>query len=217
MLVPIDKAPRQAPEPASRLDVAQNQEDPPLIFNQRRDHHFGVSEKDPVATRTHAQRLPGNQPGHRPGPAGGAVGDHRGRRKRQPAATANTGRPTRPSVMYSSIDAAPSRAPSRAPQRRTAKVCPVMGTGVKGNGMAMCAISPVKRLNAMTRPASLSSDRSGIQWRASVDDGAGLTQKSYRVCARGLRSGSPARAGPLSARDSARQTTSPAPRPPSGP
>src|SRR2546422_6342120 len=85
MLVPTDKAPRQAPEPASRLDVAQNQEDPPLIFNQRRDHHFGVSEKDPVATRTHAQRLPGYQPSHRPGPAGGAVGDHRERLKRQPA------------------------------------------------------------------------------------------------------------------------------------
>ena len=57
----------------------------------------------------------------------------------------------------------PRRAPSKAPQRRTANVCPVIGTGVKGSGMAMWAIRPVKRLNAMTRPASPSSDRSGTQ------------------------------------------------------
>ena len=57
----------------------------------------------------------------------------------------------------------PSRAPRIAPQSRTAKVCPVMGTGVKGSGIAMWAMSPVKRLNAMTSPASPSSERSGTQ------------------------------------------------------
>ena len=36
----------------------------------------------------------------------------------------------------------------------------------------MWAMSPVKRLNAMTRPASLSSDRSGTQRRARVADDA---------------------------------------------
>src|SRR5438093_1149627 len=51
--------------------------------------------------------------------------------------------------MYASIDAVPRRAPSRAPQRRTANVWPVIGTGVKGSGMAMCAISPVNRLNGL--------------------------------------------------------------------
>jgi hypothetical protein len=38
-----------------------------------------------------------------------------------------------------------------------------MGTGVKGNGIAMWAIRPVNKLKPITRPASLTSDRSGIQ------------------------------------------------------
>src|SRR5207249_5306815 len=85
MLVPIDKASRQAPEPASGLDVTQNQEHASLILDQRRDHHLGVSEKDPIATGTHAQRLVGNQPRRGPGPAIGAVRDHRERLRRHPA------------------------------------------------------------------------------------------------------------------------------------
>jgi hypothetical protein len=53
-----------------------------------------------------------------------------------------------------------------------------MGTGVNGKGIAMWAMSPVKRLNAITRPASLSNDRSGTQWRASVADDAARTGQS---------------------------------------
>src|SRR2546422_1032444 len=63
--------------------------------------------------------------------------------------------------MYRSIDAVPSRAPRAAPQSKTAKVCPVMGTGVNGKGIAMWAMSPVKRLNAMTRPATPAPTLSG--------------------------------------------------------
>jgi hypothetical protein len=49
---------------------------------------------------------------------------------------------------------------------------------VNGKGIATWAMSPVKRLNAITRPASLSNDRSGTQWRASVAEDAVRTVKS---------------------------------------
>jgi hypothetical protein len=53
-----------------------------------------------------------------------------------------------------------------------------MGTGVNGSGMAICAIKPVNRLKAMTRPTSIASDRSGIHARINGKAGAVRTQKS---------------------------------------
>src|SRR5207253_11220731 len=88
MLVPIDKAARQAPEPAPRLDVTQDQEGASLILNERGHDHLGVSEKDPVAIRACAQQLVAHLPSRGPGPAGGAVGDHRERLRRHPAGSA---------------------------------------------------------------------------------------------------------------------------------
>src|SRR5207245_5439552 len=66
--------------------------------------------------------------------------------------------------------AAPNRLPSSAPVSSTANVCPVIGTGVNGSGMAIFAISAVKRLNPMTNPMSVSSVRCGIHVRTSVVD-----------------------------------------------
>ena len=44
-------------------------------------------------------------------------------------------------------DPAPRHAPKAPPVTSTAKVCPVMGTGVHGNRMAICAHSATKNAN----------------------------------------------------------------------
>src|SRR5439155_18312763 len=64
---------------------AQNQEHTPLILYQGGNRRLKVSEKDPISTGPHAQRLVGDQPRRGPGPAIGAVGDHRERLRRHPA------------------------------------------------------------------------------------------------------------------------------------
>ena len=40
-------------------------------------------------------------------------------------------------------DMAPRRAPSKPPNKMTATVCPVMGIGLNGTDMAICAMTPM--------------------------------------------------------------------------
>ncbi len=51
---------------------------------------------------------------------------------------------------------APRRLPNNAPVNSTAKVCPVIGTGVKGRGIATLANAAVIITNATTRVISRS-------------------------------------------------------------
>jgi hypothetical protein len=44
--------------------------------------------------------------------------------------------------MYASIHKHPRRTPSIVPSRSTAKVCPVIGTGLKGSKIAIWADKP---------------------------------------------------------------------------
>ncbi len=57
-----------------------------------------------------------------------------------------------PNSTYNPIEAAPAVLPMTAPESRTAKVCPVMGTGVKGSGMAIWAAPAVSSAKPITRP-----------------------------------------------------------------
>ena len=52
-----------------------------------------------------------------------------------------------PKSMYTDILSAPRLLPKTAPVHRTANVCPVIGTGVPGNFIAICAKMAVKRAN----------------------------------------------------------------------
>src|ERR1700682_16973 len=87
MLIPVDVAARQSPQPSTRLDVAPTQKDPAAIFDQRNDDDLGIAEGDPGAFRTGAQGLLRHQPRLGLRSAAGAVGDHRVRLRRHPAGT----------------------------------------------------------------------------------------------------------------------------------
>ena len=54
------------------------------------------------------------------------------------------------------MDRAPRRLPNNAPVNNTAKVCPVIGTGVNGRGIATLANAAVIITNATTRTISRS-------------------------------------------------------------
>src|SRR5215213_569646 len=59
-----------------------------------------------------------------------------------------------PRARYSTIPARARRQPRAAAPSSTAKVCPVIGTGVNGSLTASWAASPVKAANPITRTAS---------------------------------------------------------------
>ena len=61
-----------------------------------------------------------------------------------------------PTITYRAIDMAPRRLPSNAPVNSTEKVCPVIGTGVKGRGIAILANAAVIITKATTRVISRS-------------------------------------------------------------
>ncbi len=59
-----------------------------------------------------------------------------------------------PAITYSAMDMAPLRLPINAPVNSTAKVCPVIGTGVNGRGITTLANAAVIITNATTRAIS---------------------------------------------------------------
>jgi hypothetical protein len=77
MLVPVDVATGQAPQPAPRFDVAPPQQDAPAIFDQGDDDDFGIAKEDAVAVGTSPQVLIGHQPRFSLRSAAGAIGNHR--------------------------------------------------------------------------------------------------------------------------------------------
>ena len=62
-----------------------------------------------------------------------------------------------PTITYRAMDMAPRRLPSNAPVNSTEKVCPVIGTGVKGRGIAILANAAVIITKAITRVISRST------------------------------------------------------------
>jgi hypothetical protein len=85
MLIPVDVAARHAPQSATRLDIAEDEENPSALLDQCRHHNFGVAEENPIALRADAQLLLRHQPGLRLRPAAGAERVHRLRLSRHPA------------------------------------------------------------------------------------------------------------------------------------
>ncbi len=63
----------------------------------------------------------------------------------------NTGRPATPAAMYKERVARPRFAPYAVPSNRTAKVCPVNGTGEPGSGKEIWAMSEIKATPARAR------------------------------------------------------------------
>lgn len=61
-----------------------------------------------------------------------------------PLMPANTGSPAMPMSMYTTWLNTPRLLPSNAPDNRTAIVCPVIGTGVKGRGIITRLITMVR-------------------------------------------------------------------------
>ena len=62
-----------------------------------------------------------------------------------------------PATRYKVMAAAPRRLPRAAPVSITAKVWPVIGTGVNPRGILICASRAVSRVNPTTRAISLMS------------------------------------------------------------
>ena len=62
-----------------------------------------------------------------------------------------------PTITYRAIDMAPRRLPSNAPVNSTEKVCPVIGTGVKGRGIVTLANAAVIITKVITRAISRST------------------------------------------------------------
>src|SRR5512145_2041890 len=69
---------------------------------------------------------------------------------RPEAPPAKKGRPNAPQARYRLIEPNPRLAPRAAPTSRTAKVCPVSGTGVKGRGMRTCDRAATNSAPAVT-------------------------------------------------------------------
>ena len=61
-----------------------------------------------------------------------------------------------PTTTYRAMDMAPRRLPNNAPVNSTAKVCPVIGTGVNGSGIETLANAAVIITKATTRVISRS-------------------------------------------------------------
>lgn len=57
MLVPIDEAARQSPQPATGVDVAAHQQDSTGVFDDGRGDDFGITKEDVVAAGTDAELL----------------------------------------------------------------------------------------------------------------------------------------------------------------
>ena len=75
---------------------------------------------------------------------------------------AKTGIRNIPIIMYMAMLAAPRLLPRTAPAQSTANVCPVMGTGVPGNFIAIWAKMAVRRANDTTRAVSTARPPRGI-------------------------------------------------------
>src|SRR5207245_5354241 len=61
MLVPLDVATRQPPQPATGFDVALDQQDPALFLDQGDHHQLRVAEEDGVAVRANRELAVGDQ------------------------------------------------------------------------------------------------------------------------------------------------------------
>ena len=89
---------------------------------------------------------------------------------RPPLPSANQGtQGVSPRARYSTIPARARRQPRAAAPSSTAKVCPVIGTGVNGSLTASWAANPVKAANPTTRTASRTrspgSTSASTSWR----------------------------------------------------
>src|SRR4051794_772203 len=76
--------------------------------------------------------------------------------------------PMPPTTRYAASVAEARAAPYAPPTRRTANVCPVIGTGVCGRWTENCADAPIRATPAATRTASATSAATRLLGRTRV-------------------------------------------------